>query len=95
MPIVVTDERKRKINVSVTMSAETIARFDENIDRLKNDFKSIGFEEKALKRTISRSGLITEFVELLANPQGYGMMRNVISLCLGVDFKQGELFDDE
>jgi hypothetical protein len=94
MPKIITDERKRKINVNVSMSAETIARFDDNIDRLKNDFKSLGMDERELRRTISRSGLIGEFVELLATPQGYGMIRNVISLVLGVDFKQGELFDE-
>ena len=94
MPKIITDERKRKINVNVSMSAETIARFDDNIDRLKNDFKSLGMDERELRRTISRSGLIGEFVGLLATPQGYGMIRNVISLVLGVDFKQGELFDE-
>ena len=94
MPKIITDERKRKINVNVSMSAETIARFDDNIDRLKNDFKALGMDERELRRTISRSGLISEFVELLATPQGYGMMRNTISLVLGVDFKQGELFNE-
>lgn len=94
MPKIITDERKRKINVNVSMSAETIARFDDNIDRLKNDFKSLGMDERELRRTISRSGLIGEFVELLATPQGYGIIRNAISLCLGVAFKQGELFDE-
>lgn len=94
MPKIITDERKRKINVNVSMSAETIARFDENIDRLKNDFKALGMDERELRRTISRSSLISEFVELLATPNGYGLIRNVVSLVLGAEFKQGELFDE-
>jgi hypothetical protein len=93
MPKIITDERKRKINVNVSMDADTIARFDSNIERLKNDFKALGIPEKDLKRTICRSGLISEFVGLLATPNGYGLIRNVISLVLGADFKQGELFD--
>lgn len=94
MPKILTDERERKICISISMNAETISRFDENIERLKNDFKSLGMDEKNLKRTICRSGLIGEFVGLLATPQGYGMIRNVISLVLGADFQQGELFDE-
>lgn len=95
MPRIITDEMERKINVSVTLSAKTIARFDENIERLKKEFKALGMDEKELKRTICRSGLICEFVELLATPQGYSIFKSVISLALGVDFKHGELFDDE
>lgn len=94
MPKILTDERERKICISISMNAQTIARFDENIERLKNDFKALGMDEKDIKRTICRSGLIGEFVELLATPNGYGMMRNTISLVLGVDFKQGELFNE-
>lgn len=95
MPRIITNERERKTNITVSLSAETISRFDENIDKLKTDFKSLGFEEKEIKRIICRSGLIGEFVGLLATPQGYGLIKNVVSLCLGVDFKQGELFNDE
>lgn len=94
MPKILADERDRKICVSVSMNAQTISRFDENIERLRNDFKQLGMDERELKRTICRSGLIGEFVELLATPNGYGLIRNVVSLCLGVDFKQGELFDE-
>ena len=94
MPKILTDERERKICLSISLDAQTIARFDENIERLKNDFKSLGMDEKDIKRTICRSGLIGEFVQLLATPNGYGMMRNTISLALGLDFKQGELFDE-
>lgn len=94
MPKILADERERKICISISMNAQTISRFDENIERLKNDFKALGIDEKDLKRTICRSGLIGEFVELLATPNGYGLIRNVISLVLGADFKQGELFDD-
>lgn len=93
MPRII-DELERKINVSVTLSTKTITRFDENIERLRNEFKNLGIPEKELKRTISRSSLIGEFVQLLATPQGYGMIRNVISLVLGVNFKQGELFNE-
>lgn len=95
MPRIITDEMERKINVSVTLSAKTIARFDENIERLKKEFKALGMDEKELKRTICRSGLISEFVELLANPNGYKMIKSVIRLALGVDYNQEELFDDE
>lgn len=94
MPKILTDERERKICISISMNADTIARFDDNIERLKNDFKALGFDEKDLKRTICRSGLIGEFVGLLATPNGYGLIRNVISLVLGADFKQGELFNE-
>lgn len=95
MPRIITDEQERKINVSVTLSAKTIARFDENIERLKNDFKALGMDEKELKRTICRSALIGEFVGLLANPHGYAMIKNIVCLALGVDYNQGELFNNE
>lgn len=94
MPKIITNERERKINVSISISADTIARFDENIERLKNDFKALGVDEKDIKRTICRSGLISEFVSLLANPNGYTMIKSVIRLTLGVDYDQGGLFDE-
>ena len=95
MTKIITDELERKINISVTLSTKTITRFDDNIERLKNDFKALGLPEKELKKTICRSGLIGEFVELLANPHGYSMIKSVICLALGVDYDQGELFNNE
>ena len=94
MPKIITNERERKINVSIAISADTIARFDENIERLKHDFKALGVDEKDIKRTVCRSGLISEFVGLLANPNGYTMIKSVIRLTLGVDYDQGGLFDE-
>lgn len=93
MPRII-DELERKINISVTLSTKTITRFDENIERLRSEFKALGIPEKDIKRTICRSGLIGEFVELLANPHGYAMIKSVIRLAVGVDYDQGELFDE-
>lgn len=85
-----------KVTITMTIEAEVLERFDRNLERLRNEFKeTYGFTEKELRRPLSRSSFISEVVDLMAKPWALEMFSDLVAKSLGVNFKQGEMFDDE
>lgn len=93
MPKIIANENKRKMQVSFSLNTEHLQKFDSNLKRLQNDFLSLGFSEKEIKNSLSRSSLVGEFIEIFSTDYGYQIFKSAIMLSLGVDFKQGELFE--
>ncbi|MCQ2596183.1 MAG: hypothetical protein MJ196_13060 [Treponemataceae bacterium] len=84
---------ERAIRINLTLDQKSLEKFDRNIEEFQKILIAAGGDETEVKRKVSRSSMLREFIQLLSNNAGFDLMKATLSLSLGLSDKQINLFD--